>query len=80
MAESTFEVVETTDDTAVEYTDKEEIQQILDSAICEGYSWKINSFANFYDDLYLLNVRYNVEDSNFSSYRFIRGQIPDFIE
>ncbi|MDE5699592.1 MAG: hypothetical protein K2I96_19650 [Lachnospiraceae bacterium] len=65
----------------VEYTDKEQIQQILGSVISEEYSWDISSFADFFDTQYTIVISFDAEDNRRSNYYyFIEGQKPDFVE
>ena len=64
----------------VEYTDKEQIQQILDSIVSDGFSWELSSFATYFDRQYFVTVRYGVKEAIFSDYVFIKGQIPDFVK
>ena len=63
-----------------EYTDKEQIQQILDSIVSDGFSWELGSFATYFDRQYFVTVRYGVKEAIFSDYVFIKGQIPDFVK
>lgn len=65
---------------AAEYTDKEQIQQILDSIVSDGLSWQVSGFANYLDRQYYVEVRYDTEDSTYSDYSFIEGKIPDFVK
>ncbi|MDE6056007.1 MAG: hypothetical protein K2G55_20145, partial [Lachnospiraceae bacterium] len=63
------------------YTDREQIQQILDSVISEEFSWDISSFAGFFDKQYSVLIYFDAEDSRHSNYyRFIKGHIPDFVK
>lgn len=65
---------------SVKYT-QAQIQQILDNVVSEGVcSWKMNQFAGYIDDLYTIDIRYHTQDGTNSNYRFIKGQIPAFIE
>lgn len=65
----------------VEYTDKEQIQQILDSVISEEFSWNISDFAVFFDKQYTIVIRFDMEDCRRSDYYcFIKGKIPDFVK
>lgn len=65
---------------AAEYTDKEQIQQILDSIVSDGLSWQVSGFANYLDKQYYIEIRYDTEDSTYSDYSFIEGKIPDFVK
>lgn len=71
--------VATPEEDTIEYTDPEQIQQILDNIINAGYLWEISSFADYFDDQYNISVQYYVEDGVSSYYYFIKGQIPDFV-
>ncbi|MDE7477050.1 MAG: hypothetical protein K2M91_03715, partial [Lachnospiraceae bacterium] len=68
------------EDSTIKYTDKEQIQQILDSVINDRFSWQLGDFADYFDDQYNIEVRFMVDDNTYSSYRFIKGQIPDFVK
>ena len=59
---------------------KEQIQQILDSIVSDGFSWELSSFATYFDRQYFVTVRYGVKEAIFSDYVFIKGQIPDFVK
>lgn len=72
--------IDTEEDDAVEYTDKEQIQQILDSVISDGLSWKINSYADIFDRQYTVEINSNSDGNTYSFHIFIKGQIPDFIQ
>lgn len=80
LSEDTAYQVTTSEAETVEYTDKEQIQQILDSVINSSYLWEISSFADYIDNQYDIRVIYHVEDGVSSYYRFVRGQIPDFVK
>ncbi len=60
------------------YTDKEQIQQILDNIINDDFFWQTAQYANYYDKKYTINVR-TAEDGSSFQYKFIKDQIPDFI-
>lgn len=60
------------------YTDKEQIQQILDNIINDDFFWQTAQYANYYNKKYTINVR-AVEDGSSFQYKFIKDQIPDFI-
>lgn len=65
----------------VEYTDKGQIQQILDSVISEEFSYDIDSFAGFFDRQYTVLLTFDADDNKRSNYYcFIKGQIPDFVK
>ncbi len=65
----------------VSYTDREQIQQILDNVISEEFSWDISSFAGFFDKQYTVLIHFDAEDSRHSNYYcFMEGQIPDFVK
>lgn len=74
-----YQVTSPEEDT-VEYTDPEQIRQILDSIINAGYLWEIGSFADYIDKQYDIRVIYYAEDGVSSYYCFIKGQIPDFVK
>lgn len=81
VAESVDYMADSSEPDPVEYTDKEQIQQILDCIVSDGLSlWQISSFANYLDKQYIVGVEYNVDDSVYSSYYFIEGQLPDFVK
>ncbi|MDE7324084.1 MAG: hypothetical protein K2N73_15500 [Lachnospiraceae bacterium] len=66
---------------AVEYTDKKQIQQILDSIICDAFSWSISYYTDFFDSQYTIEI--NAEDSKDAIpffHRFVNGKKPDFIQ
>lgn len=73
-------VQKTSEEEAVEYTDKEEIQQILDNIVNDGYSWQIGSFTDYSDKDYIVKVIYHTQDSVSSYYCFVKGQVPDFVK
>lgn len=64
----------------IEYTDKKQIQQILDHMVSNGFTGEIGSFADYYDRQYYIKVKYNVEDGLNTDYCFIKGQIPEFVK
>ena len=65
-----------------EYTDKEQIQQILDSVVSSGFSWNIRQYADLFDDRYIVDIQLEKRDrNNSSSYQqFIKGKLPAFIQ
>lgn len=65
-----------------EYTDKEQIQQILDSVVSGGFSWNIRQYADLFDDRYIVDIQLEKRDrNNSSSYKqFIKGKLPAFIQ
>ncbi|GFI21490.1 hypothetical protein IMSAGC011_00260 [Lachnospiraceae bacterium] len=69
------------DDEPKEYTDKEQIQQILDNIINERFYWYPN-YGDLFDHCYFIEIRYAKNDRNNSdsNYLFITGQIPAFIQ
>ncbi len=69
------------DDETKEYTDKEQIQQILDNIINERFYWYPN-YGDLFDHCYFIEIRYAKNDRNNSdsNYLFITGQIPAFIQ
>lgn len=71
--------VETADTNETEYTDKEQIQQILDNVVNDGFSWPICSYAAFFDKNYTINIRSEADGVTYSCHSFIAGRIPDFI-
>lgn len=69
-----------TDENQKEYTDKEQIQQILDSVVSSVFSWGISQYTDFFDNQYYIYIGTDIDDSNFAGYYFIKEQIPDFIQ
>ncbi len=64
----------------VEYTDKEQIQQILDNIISDKFNWQINGYADLLDSQYSIEIRFKKNNPNvYNCYRFIKGQVPAFI-
>lgn len=61
-----------------EYTDKEQIQQILDSVVKTEFMWGIKGFTDCFDHQYRLGIILKAEDG-LPYYFFIKGEIPDFI-
>lgn len=73
--------VDTQETSAVEYTDKRQIQQILDSMVCDVFSWPISYYADFFDTQYTIEM--NMEDTKDAFpyfHRFIIGKKPNFIQ
>ena len=64
---------------AVEYTDKEQIQQILDSIVSDGLVNPVIRFTDLYDERYDIDVQYNAENGIKYYYRFLRSKLPDFV-
>ena len=66
----------------VEYTDKEQIQQILDSIISDRVIWMAMDYTDFFEPQYSVHIEYEQKDFNKSgvSYRFIKGKMPPFIQ
>lgn len=62
-----------------EYTDKEQIQQILDSIVYDGFTWQVWNYNNFADDSYTVVIRLENEGTSQLTHSFIKGQIPEFI-
>lgn len=65
-----------------EYTDKEQIRQILDSVVNGDILWEIYDYAQFIDmeDGYRVNINSGAKDVYSSgSYRFIKGKMPGFV-
>lgn len=69
------------DDETKEYTDKEQIQQILDNIINERF-YRYPNYGDLFDHCYFIEIRYAKNDRNNSdsNYLFITGQIPAFIQ
>lgn len=73
--------VDTQETSAVEYTDKRQIQQILDSMVCDVFSWPISYYADFFDTQYTIEM--NMEDTKDAFpyfHQFIIGKKPNFIQ
>lgn len=70
------------DSEETEYTDKEQIQQILDSIVSDRVIWMATDYTDFYEGQYRVEIEYEKKDfSNSSiSYRFIKGKMPSFIQ
>ncbi len=63
-----------------EFTDKEQIQQILDSIICDRFYWPIKDYADLFDERYSVEIRFKKNDHDtYNIYQFIKGQVPSFI-
>lgn len=63
------------------YTDKEQIQQILDSIVCDRFYWQVNNYADLFDKKYSIEIRFNKNDvETYNVYKFIKGQIPSFVD
>lgn len=62
------------------YTNKEQIQQILDSIVCDKLYWQVNDYADLFDKRYSIEIRFNKNDQDTdNAYKFIKGQIPSFV-
>lgn len=63
------------------YTDKDQIQQILDSIVCDRLYWQVNNYADLFDKKYSIEIRFNKNDvETYNVYKFIKGQIPSFVD
>lgn len=62
-----------------EYTDKEQIQQILDNIVYDRFGWKVQNYNDFADHSYTVVIKFKEEGTCQFTHSFIKGQIPDFI-
>jgi len=63
------------------YTDKEEIQQILDSILSADWYWLVSEYAEFYETRYSVYIEYEKEDdADYYGYLFKKGCVPNFVE
>lgn len=73
--------VDTQETNAVEYTDKKQIQQILDSMVCDVFSWPISYYADFFDTQYTIEMHMeDTKDAFPYFHRFVNGKKPNFIQ
>lgn len=63
-----------------EYTDKEQVQQLLDNLVSDGLSHQIDHFAVYLDKQYDVEIRYHVEHGTYFCYCFIEEKVPDFVK
>lgn len=63
-----------------EYTDKEQIQQLLDNLVNDGITSQVLSFADYLDRQYDVEVVFNIDDSAYYHYRFFKGKVPEFVK
>ena len=78
---STGEWGEAYEKNVVEYTDKKQIQQILDSIVSDSFSWSIGYYTDFFDEQYTIEL--NMEDSKDELpyfHCFVSGKKPEFIQ
>lgn len=67
------------EDLTIEYTDKEEIQQILNCILRGDLYWPIQNYTNFYDTRYDVYLKHEDYVSDLYKYYFKIGEIPEFI-
>lgn len=62
------------------YTDKEQIQQILENIVCDRFYWQIHNYADLFEKRYSIEIQFNQNgQDNYNGYKFIKGQIPSFV-
>lgn len=62
------------------YTDKEQIQQILENVVCDRFYWQIHNYADLFEKRYSIEIQFNQNgQDNYNGYKFIKGQIPSFV-
>lgn len=76
----TVETSETTSEKITEYTDKAQIQQILDSIYRREICYSLRRFASYDDNTYKVYLHLEDKDRPVSSYNIRKGEAPDFIE
>lgn len=67
---------------AVEYTDQEQIQEILDNIVSDSFIWMARGYADYYDERYLVTIQFEKSDLMYSyaTHCFLKGQLPAFIQ